>query len=181
MMNQTHSDNVDRVFAAIDLDGNGTINWNDFTTVAVNVGKEFGLDENAAEVKALAAAYRDLWDYIRESADFNDDASVDKAEFREAHATQRLSSTELLQKWQNASDRAFDIADRDKDGLIDEEALVSIYRACDIDPTVARSAYQAMDANKDGRIDKTELSANVRGLFTATSDSAKGSRLLSGS
>lgn len=181
MLTQMQIENIDRVFAMLDLSGNGRISWDDFETLTYGIAKEFGLETSSTEVKGLLAAYKNVWDYIREAADLSKDGSVVKIEFQEAHSTQRLSAGELLNKWQVAADRCFNVADRDADGYIDEDALASIYRAGGIaDRQVARAAFQAMDVNDDGQIDKAELSANVRGMFIATDESMKGAHLLSG-
>jgi Ca2+-binding EF-hand superfamily protein len=181
MLTHMQIENIDRVFAMLDLNGDGRIDWNDFETLTYGIAKEFGLETKSAEVEGLLEAYKNVWDYIREAADLNKNDSVVKVEFKEAHSTQRLSAGELLSKWQVAADRCFDVADRDADGYIDEDALASIYRAGGIaDRQVARAAFQAMDVNTDGQVDKAELSANVRGMFTATDESMKGAHLLSG-
>jgi Ca2+-binding EF-hand superfamily protein len=181
MLAQMQIENIDRVFAMLDLNGNGRISWDDFGVLTYDIAKEFDLETESVEVQGLLAAYKNVWDYIREAADLDKDGLVAKVEFEEAHSTQRLSAGELLDKWQVAADRCFDVADRDADGYIDEDALASIYRAGGVaDRQVARAAFQAMDVNNDGQIDKAELSANVRGMFTAIDESMKGAHLLSG-
>ncbi len=181
MLTQMQIENIDRVFAMLDLNGNGRIGWDDFGVLTYGIAKEFDLETESVEVQGLLAAYKNVWDYIREAADLDKDGLVAKVEFEEAHSTQRLSAGELLDKWQVAADRCFDVADRDADGYIDEDALASIYRAGGVaDRQVARAAFQAMDVNNDGQIDKAELSANVRGMFTAIDESMKGAHLLSG-
>jgi Ca2+-binding EF-hand superfamily protein len=178
---QMQTENIDRVFAMLDLNGDGRISWDDFETVTYGIAKEFGLDTKSAEVQGLLVAYKNAWDYIREAADLDKDGSVVKVEFEEAHSTQHLSEGELLDKWQVAADRCFDVADRDADGYIDEDALASIYRAGGIaDRQVARAAFQAMGVNDDGQVDKAEFSAHIRGMFIATDESMKGAHLLSG-
>ena len=181
MLTDMQIENIDRVFAMLDLNRDGRIDWNDFETVTYGIAKEFSLETKSAEVQGLLAAYKNAWEYIREAADLNKDDAVGKVEFQEAHSTQLLSVEELLDKWQVAADRCFDVADRDADGYIDEDALASIYRAGGItDRQIARAAFQAMNVNNDGQVDKTEFSAHVRGMFTATDESMKGAHLLSG-
>lgn len=180
MSDHLQLDNVDRVFAVVDLDGNGVISWEDFATMARGVGREFGLGGESTEVRALVEAYREVWGYICGAADSDADGVVGKAEFRRAHEAGRLSTGELLEKWLVASGCSFDLADRDGDGYLDGDEFSGIYRGAGItDPTVARIAFAAMDVDGDGRLDRAELVANVRGLFTATDESAKGARMLS--
>jgi Ca2+-binding EF-hand superfamily protein len=181
MLTDMQIENINRVFAMLDLDGDGRIGWKDFEALSYGIAKEFGLETKSTEVQGLLAAYKDVWDYVREAADLDKDGWVAKAEFEEAHSTQHLSAGELLDKWQVAADQCFDVADRDADGYIDEDALASIYRAGGVaDRQVARAAFQAMDVSDDGQVNKAELSANVRALFTATDESMKGAQLLSG-
>lgn len=181
MLTPTQTERLNRVFAVFDMDGNGGISWDDFETVAGGIADEFGLDLDSAEVKGLLAAYKNVWDYVGEGADLDQDGRVLKAEFVEAHSAQRLSVGELLNRWQVVADRCFDIADRDADGYIDEDAVAGIYRGAGIaDGQVARIAFEAMDVDSNGQVDRTEFSANVRGLFIATDESMKGARMLGG-
>jgi Ca2+-binding EF-hand superfamily protein len=180
MADQVRLDNIDRVFTVFDTDGDGQITWDDFQTKAAGIGREFGLGHKSTEVQGLAEAYRQVWDYIR-GADVDTDGAVTAAEFRQAHASGRLTTEELLQKWRAAADRVFEIADRDGDGRIDEREFAGIYRGAGItDPKVAAIAFAAMDVDSNGRLDREELFAQVRGVFTATDDSAKGAHMLSG-
>jgi hypothetical protein len=182
MLTPMQIENIGRVFAVIDLNGNGKITWNDFETMAQGIASELGLDPGSTEIEGLLAAYKDAWDYISGAADLDQDGAVTKVEFEKAHETQVLTTGALLDKWQVAADRYFDAADRDGDGYIDEDALASAYRAVGItDRQVAAAAFQAMDVDSNGRVDKTEFSANVRGLFLAVDESMKGAHMLGGS
>ncbi|MGM1058383.1 hypothetical protein [Saccharothrix sp. Mg75] len=59
--------------------------------------------------------------------------------------------------------------------------LIAIYRGVRVsDPEVAEAAFGAMDIDADDRLDWAELSAHVRGLFTATDESAKGAHMVGG-
>ncbi|WP_433264591.1 EF-hand domain-containing protein [Actinosynnema sp. CS-041913] len=181
MSDQVRLDNIDRVFAILDLDGDGGIRWDDFGSIAEGVGGEFGLGPESPEVRNLLAGYREVWVYVSGAADLDADGVVGKDEFRQAHAAQRLSTGEVLHKWLTVSERAFELADRDGDGFLDESALAGIYRGAGVtDPQVASIAFGAMDVDGDGRLDKAEFCANVQGLFTSTDEAGKGAHMLSG-
>jgi Ca2+-binding EF-hand superfamily protein len=178
MSDQVQFDNIDRVFAIFDLDGDGGISKDDFTTVGLGVAREFGLDADAPEARRLLDAYDEVWDYIR-GADVDADEVVSREEFRDAHTSGRLTSEGLLEKWEGATRRCFEVADVDGDGYIDLDGLAKIYRGAGLtDRKVAETAFAGMDVDDDGRLDLAELSANVRGVFTATDESAKGAHMV---
>ncbi|RJQ78854.1 EF-hand domain-containing protein [Pseudonocardiaceae bacterium YIM PH 21723] len=181
MLTQVQIDNIDRVFAVLDLDGNNEITWDDFETVTAGQAKEAGLTVDAPEAQALLAAYRKVWDYVREVADTDNSGGVVKSEFRAGYSTQRLSGPELLDLWAEVANRCFELADRDGDGHLTAEEFGAIYRGAGIaDPEVAETAFAEADTDSDHRLDKDEFVANVRGIFTATEDAMKGSRMLRG-
>lgn len=182
MLTPTQLDNINRVFAMIDVNGNGNISWEDLEKLSHGIAGELGLERTSAEIEGLMAAYRDVWDYISGAADLDENGLVTKAEFEKAHVDQILSAGVLLDKWLVAADRCFDVADLDGDGYMDEDALAAIYRATGItDRQVARAAFAAMDVNENGQVDRAEFVANVRGLFLATDESMKGAHMISGS
>lgn len=180
MSNPVQKDNVDRAFSTFDLDGDGEVKWSDFEVVTHSIGREFGLDEDAPETRGLLASYRQVWDYIRGAADTDEDGSVSKAEFEAAHLSGRLSLDELLDLWEIASDRSFEMIDRDGDGYIDADGLATLYRGAGMPDAeqVAVTAFAGMDTDGNGRVDKAELAANVRGVFAATDESMKGANML---
>ncbi|XVS60945.1 EF-hand domain-containing protein [Actinosynnema sp. CA-299493] len=180
MPDQVLLDNIDRVFAILDTDGDGRISKDDFTSMGRGGVREFGLDENSSQARRLVEGYEGIWDYIC-GADLDVDGVVSAAEFREAHTSGRVTTEVLVQKWEWASRGNFEAADADGDGYIDLEGFAKIYRGAGIpDRAVAEAAFAAMDVDADGRLDWAELSTNVRGLFTATDESAKGAHMVSG-
>ncbi|GAA3463592.1 EF-hand domain-containing protein [Saccharothrix longispora] len=180
MPDQVLHDNIDRVFAILDADGDGGVRKDDFTSMGRGVAREFGLDEDSPRSRRLVEGYEAVWDYLC-GADLDVDGVVSPAEFREAHTSGRVTTEVLVEKWESASRQSFEAADADGDGHIDLDGFAGIYRGAGIpDRAVAEAAFGAMDANADGRVDWTELSAHVRGLFTATDDSAKGAHMVSG-
>ncbi|MBP2182693.1 EF-hand domain-containing protein [Amycolatopsis magusensis] len=179
MLTSTQIENIDRVFAMIDSSGDGRVTWDDFETLTRGIAEELGRDSKSTEIAELSAAYHGVWEYVSAAADLDQDGAVTRDEFRKAHSTQALSAGLLLDKWLVAADRCFDAADRDGHGYLTEDALAGVYRAGGItDRQVASAAFQAMDVNSNGRVDKAEFSANVRGLFEAVDKSMKGARMI---
>ncbi|WP_309115492.1 EF-hand domain-containing protein [Saccharothrix sp.] len=178
MSEQVRLDNIFRVFTAFDTDDDSRISWRDFEVKARGIGLEFRLAGASPEVTALTEAYREIWDYIR-GADVDVDGEVTQEEFREAHEAGRLTTGELLTKWETAAARAFAIADRDGDGRLDEQEFTRLYRGAGItDPQVAAIAFASVDVDSDGLLELSEFITQTRGLFTATDESAKGTHLL---
>lgn len=179
MSDQVQLDNIDRVFAILDRDGDGGISKDDFSSLGRGVAREFGLDAESPRARRLIEGYEEVWNYIC-GADLDVDGVVDAAEFRKAHTSGRVTAEVLVEKWESASRGNFELADVDGDGYIDLDGFIRIYRGGGVDPAVAEAAFGAMDVDDDGRLDWGELSANIRGLFTATDESAKGAHMVSG-
>ncbi|NUU24737.1 MAG: hypothetical protein HOV68_25025 [Streptomycetaceae bacterium] len=180
MSEQVRTTNVDRVFAVVDDNGDGHIEWADLAGKSDPIGREFGFTPDAPQVGALRDAYRQLWEYICDGADVDRDGVVTREEFERAHLEERLSTDTIVDLWANASDRCFELMDRDGDGYIGREELATLYRAAGVPGAerVVEVAFAGMDVNSDGRVDQVEFTANVRGLFTATDASSKGAAML---
>lgn len=180
MSDRVQRDNIDRVFAILDFDGDGRVSKGDFTSMGRGVAREFGLDEDSPRARRLVEGYEEVWDHLC-GADADGDGVVGAAEFREAHTSGKVTTEVLVEKWESASRGNFELADADGDGYIDQDEFARIYRGAGIpDRKVAETAFGQMDVDDDGRLDWAELSAHVRGLFTATDESAKGAHMLDG-
>ncbi|MGX7826248.1 EF-hand domain-containing protein [Actinokineospora sp. 24-640] len=181
MSDNLQAENIDRVFALLDMDGDGVVSGADFQAMGGGIAREFGLDADSEQAQRLVAGYVGVWDYIR-GADIDADSEVSRTEFHQAHESGRLETATVVEKWESASRQSFEAADHDGDGYIDVDGFAGILRGAGVsDPEVPATAFGDMDVDGDGRLDWTELSAHVRGLFTANDESVKGSRMLGGS
>ncbi|RKT53637.1 EF-hand domain-containing protein [Saccharothrix australiensis] len=180
MSEQLPTRNVDRVFAVLDLDGDGRVEWADFEDKTSAISREFAVAPDAPEAVRLLAAYRRVWEYVRGAADTDRDDAVTREEFEQAHLAGRLSTAAVADLWATASDRCFELIDRDGDGRIDQGVLAALYRSAEVRDAeqTAAVAFAAMDANSDALVDQAEFTANVRGVFTATDESMKGAHML---
>ncbi|MFT7840261.1 EF-hand domain-containing protein [Saccharothrix sp. BKS2] len=180
MSDRVLHDNIDRVFSILDVDGDGVISRDDFTSMGAGVAGEFGFAVDSPRARGLIAKYEEIWDQLR-GADLDLDGAVGPEEFREAHTSGQVTTEGLVEKWVSATRGNFEVADRDGDGYLDLDTFAAIYRGAGIpDRRVAEAAFRAMDVDADGRLDWNELSAQARGLFTTSDGSAKGAHMVSG-
>lgn len=156
------------LFRAIDVDGNGFLERADIDAlvrrIIENQRRPAGSDLHAA----LQRSYYAYWADLLRFTDGDKDARVSKEEFLQysAKLAQTLEGAESIQA---ISDTLFTIADHDGRGTISTGEFLQWTRAYGVLDTVAASAFELLDSDKNGRIDHSEWSAFMRDVMQSTS------------
>ncbi|RJQ78800.1 hypothetical protein D5S17_12035 [Pseudonocardiaceae bacterium YIM PH 21723] len=180
MLSDLQIQNIDRSFNLWDHDGSGGIERSDVDRVSFGIVRSCGRDEESAEATALVAAYLEIFTFIIDAADKNQDQVVTRQEYRDAHEANQDFASELLTRWDLVCDAIFAVADRDGDGRLGLEDVVDIYAGLETPRQVAVDGFPNLDLDGDGYIDGNEWRQAIRGVFTADDESARGAAMFKG-
>jgi len=121
---------VTAIFQALDTNGNGVLEANDFELGGKNAAAAAKAHEGSDAYKTFIHAWTEAWKAISE-ADTNSDKKVTPAEFNvwfEKHFSHAKSFADLPVYWQNSTRAAFHSVDSDKNGHVSKEEYFRAYK-----------------------------------------------------
>ncbi|WP_263419935.1 EF-hand domain-containing protein [Streptomyces venezuelae] len=149
-----------RIFAMLDVDGDGVITREEYLSRVDRVASAVGRDASHPVVAASRAAH----DAVFQDMDADHDGRVTFEEYRSwvgHEAFERFCRTAL--------GSLFDIADTDADGCLDRAEFICLRTAAGNADTDVSAAFDALDIDGDGLIDRDEYLAGIRDFVTTGS------------
>ena len=148
-----------RTFQILDRNGNGVLDWGDFTCVARTLREELGWSDDAPKLQGLLGALRAYWERMLELMDADGDGTIDEGEYLRFYRqfSEELPHLGRVPEWALDLYQALHRAvDRDNDGCIDAEEYARYLRALGSEADPA-AAFRRCDVDGDGYIDVDEL------------------------
>ncbi|MEU6669289.1 EF-hand domain-containing protein [Streptomyces sp. NPDC046727] len=146
-----------RIFAMLDVDGDGVITHAEYVARVDRVASAMGRDAHHPVVTASRAAHEAVF----EDMDADHDGRVT---FEEYHAW--VGHDAFERSCRPALGSLFDIADTDADGRLDREEFTRLRTAAGNAESDAGAAFDALDTDRDGLIDRDAYLAGIRDFVT---------------
>lgn len=131
----------EKLFALLDVNGDGVIAEDDFTLMAERVLVAFGEERAAGKGQKYADAMMNYWHALRETADTDGDGRIDGGEFRRAVRQASDNFDTLIGPLYEAG---FHLADRDDDGLVSREEFVAVEQAIGVPADEAGATFDRL-------------------------------------
>lgn len=147
-----------REFQLLDIDQDGAISLEDFTTAAQRLIAALELDPEGERAQHLLQERRQLWEELCVAADFDHNGSIDAQEYLDFYRTltQEMSLERPTGWFRRVSAVHLQSMDLDKDGQIsleDYQTFLAAHGASEID---AASCFQRLDLDGNGHLDPEE-------------------------
>ena len=156
MKNEKWIGRMHQSFDAADINKNGTVEMDDWKRWVENI--KAAANPDAAKLEKLNKAVADYIagmgitagtkltkdQYVRAMAEF---AVADNAKRAKGETT-------LRDAFNNAW---YDVVDKNHDGSITKDEFCAVQKACNVPPEVAEQRFNTIDANKNGKIERKEL------------------------
>ncbi|MEV0598201.1 EF-hand domain-containing protein [Streptomyces sp. NPDC050315] len=168
----------DRMFALLDVDGNGHIDQEDIDLMAGKIlqGSQVPLDSaKATQVKAEYAAW---WRALAAHADADGDGRITRDEFRASMSGLAPDDPAIRDSVRGAVDAAFTAMDADDDGQIPVATLVAMFTTGGVAPEDAVEAARFLDRDGDGTITRDEYATAWLDYFTTIDPAAPANHIL---
>ncbi|WP_308339618.1 EF-hand domain-containing protein [Streptomyces venezuelae] len=149
-----------RIFAMLDVDGDGVITREEYLSRVERVASAVGRDASHPVVAASRAAH----DVVFQDMDADHDGRVTFEEYRSwvgHEAFERFCRTAL--------GSLFDIADTDADGCLDRAEFICLRTAAGNADTDVTAAFDALDIDGDGLIHRDDYLTGIRDFVTTGS------------
>ena len=149
-----------RLFKDIDADADGAVTRRELSEYFAAHGRE---------PKLAAALFATL--------DADGDGLIDYAEFKQLYQACRRDADAEAKRWWRAlfvsgggADKVFDAIDADMDGCLTRRELAAYLASCGDDAQMAARLLAAIDGDKDGLIDRSEMRDAMAWANTADAD-----------
>ena len=166
-----------RMFAALDVDGDGFLQRSDYTRRVEAVARlKQWTPESPEYARNLRVALQD-WDGLRESADADDDERVSFDEFMR-YADIFLDDRDAVRSYSRGDTQLlFDAMDADADGKISLEEYRTYLQVCGIDESAAEDFFTYADLDESGRITRDEMGHAMEEFLLSENPRAAGNFL----
>ncbi len=145
----------ERLFALLDVNGDGVIAEDDFVLMAGRVRASFGEERSLAKGRRYADAMTHYWQALRATADTDGDGVIDRDEFRRAVLHVSADFDTLIGPLYEAG---FHFADRDDDGLVGRDEFAAVIAAVGVPERHAAQTFDLL-AGPDGTLTLERLMA----------------------
>ena len=159
------------LFQALDTNGDGLIDANDYQTVLGALAEKRSLQPGADDYEALRSSMAGGWDTIRGIGDTDGDGRVTQEEFVEAIATLSQSPEGLERIALATAEQMIDSMDTDGDGRLNREEYAEMMGSWGATAEGMDAAFDHIDTDGDGYVTRDELLASVREFLHGDSPS----------
>ncbi|MFF5536603.1 EF-hand domain-containing protein [Streptomyces cinerochromogenes] len=146
-----------RIFAMLDVDGDGAITQAEYVARVDRVASATGRDAHDPLVTASRAAHEAVF----ADMDANRDGRVTFEEYRAW-----VGDEAFERSCRPALGSLFDVADADADGRLNREEFTRLRRAAGNTETDAEAAFDNLDTDHDGFIDRDAYLEGIRDFVT---------------
>lgn len=146
-----------RIFAMLDVDGDGAVTHAEYLARVDRVALAMGRDAHHPVVATSRAAHEAVF----QDMDANHDGRVTFEEYRSW-----VGHDAFERSCRPALGSLFDIADSDADGHLDRDEFIRMRSAAGNEETGADAAFDALDTDGDGLIDRDAYLAAIRTFVT---------------
>lgn len=131
----------ERLFALLDVNGDGVIAEDDFVLMADRVLVSFDGEIFAEKGRKYTEELMNYWRALRATADTDGDGRIDKAEFRQAVRQVSGNFDTLIGPLYEAG---FRFADRDDNGLVDKGEFAAVIAAIGVPAGEAEATFDQL-------------------------------------
>lgn len=168
---------IDRMFAALDLDGDGFIERSDYTDRVERVSRARRWRRDSPEYERNRHAALEHWDGLCEIADVDADGKVSRDEFQR-YAEIFLDDRDAIRSYAHGDAQLlFDAMDTDSDDRVSAAEYRDYLAACGIDTAMADDFFDYADLDRDGFITRAELAHAVQEFLLSENPEAAGNYL----
>ncbi|MBP2471438.1 Ca2+-binding EF-hand superfamily protein [Crossiella equi] len=178
MLSSLQRENIGALFDVFDHSGLGRIEWSDMERIALAVIARLGMRADDPKCVLYLRAYSRWWVQLQEDAERPGQGWVDRSSFISAFEKGMVTEPGYLDRVLSVALTAFDAADTDGDGVLDQEALVTLYVASGLPEEGAVALFQQIDADGDGEITRQEWFAASRETYVGDDPGGVGANMI---
>ena len=178
MLTELQQRKLTRLFHVYDGNRDGVLERGDYERIATGIADFLEIPLNSAERDSHVAIYMAGWDGLQQLADLDHDNQVTLDEWLAANDS-LLQQPEMFEALAVANtESTMNWEDKDRDGRIARAEYLGVAQSYVMTQEEAEEAFQHLDRDGDGYIDKAEMLQNMREFFMSDDPDAPGNWLV---
>ena len=157
---------LERRFAVIDTDGNGRWQRDDCTLLTQRLCDAFGHATDSGPGRAVATGQLGLFDVLLRHMDTDGNQEISREEFVTGLGQHIADRPALDAAVHTAALTLVQVADRDRNGVLDSADYADLAAVYGADPDEAAAAFDRLDLDRNGVLDTAELTVAISQFFT---------------
>jgi len=157
-------------FALLDTDGNGYLSQEDYDLVALRLCAAFGHLPDTPDYERVHNAYLQLWEQLRNRMDAEGSGRISLQQFMDGceKLIEEHPGDGAPPLVHDPVDLIFDMVDSDQNGQIDLREFTTWMHAYGVGPQDTVEAFDLLDADGDGVLNRDEISAAAEAFYTSS-------------
>lgn len=166
-------------FALLDTDANGHLSQEDYDLVALRLCAAFGHLPGTEAYERVHQAYLTLWEQLRALMDTEGTGQISLQQFMDGceKLIAERSGDGVYPPVHDPVDLIFDMVDSDRNGVIDLREFTTWMHSYGVGPQDTVEAFDLLDADDDGVLNREELSAAAAAFYSSTDPADVGNYL----
>jgi tellurite resistance protein TerC len=158
---------LERRFAVIDTDGNGSWQRDDCTLLTQRLCDAFGHTADSGPGQAVATGQLGLFDVLLRHMDTDGNHEISREEFVAALGQVIADRPAFDTAVHTAALTLVQVADRDRNGVLDSGEYADLAAVYGADADEAAAAFDRLDLDRNGVLDTAELTVAVSQFFAS--------------
>jgi hypothetical protein len=178
MISDLQTRKLDRAIGHLDIDGDGTIEWEDWIELATRITAAFGQSPATPKGAQVVSAFEQLWQSLLSNLDIDGDRRIRPAEWRAGMTSAFITDRDgYVANFRPAAQAVFGLADTDADGQLSKDEFARFQRAFHTQEQDIEAAFNHLDANGSGSLSVNELVTAAEQYYRGADPDAHGNWL----
>ena len=158
---------LERRFAVIDTDGNGSWQRDDLTLLTQRLCDTFGHATDSGLAQAVVAGQLGLFNVLLRQLDADGNQEISREEFVTGLGQHFADRPAFDTAVHTAALTLVQVADRDRNGVLDSAEYADLAAVYGAGPDEAAAAFDRLDLDRNGVLDTAELTVAVSQFFAS--------------
>ena len=175
MITELQARKLDRAFAHLDVDKNGTIEYQDLIDLASRLLSAFDTPPGSPKGQAILDSFEGFWDAMVAAADTDGDRRLTPEEWRNGMTGAFIERDGGFDQAMRPAVRAvIALQDRNGDGLVSVDEFRVMQSAFGTPDAEIEEAFRRIDTDENGTLSLDELAEAARQFYIGSDESAAG-------
>ncbi len=158
---------LERRFAVIDTDGNGSWQRDDCALLTHKLCEAFGHTTDSVPGRAVATGQLGLFDVLLQHMDADGNQEISREEFVNGLGQYLVDRPAFDSAVHTAALTLVQVADRDHNGVLDSAEYADLAAVYGAPPDEAAAAFDRLDLDRNGVLDTAELTVAISQFFAS--------------